>query len=142
MNSNPIKATLLPYSEVPHQTMLPLQNWLSGFEFFEFKSNPLMRVAVASNDKGAIISVCYIKIDDAFLITAMEINPKATIAEKKEASDGIDLLLEQQAQLAGVTMLFMVEGPRGNECKLVTNYTPRITSVANLQAPTQVAYEN
>jgi hypothetical protein len=135
---NSIEAKLIPYSEVPHQTMLPLNNWLSGFEF----KSPTMRVAIASNDKGAIVSVCYIKIDDSFLITAMEINPKASDAEKKEALDGIDILLEQQAQLAGVTKLLMVEGPRGNECKEVRTYAPRITSVAKLQAITQVAYVN
>jgi hypothetical protein len=81
MNNSTIKATLLPYSEAPHQTMLPLQNWLSGFEFKSLNTH----VALASNDKGVVVSMCYMKIDDAFLITAMEINPKATVEEKKEA---------------------------------------------------------
>lgn len=137
MNSAPIKTTLLPYSEVPHQTMLPLNNWLSGFEFKSLHP----RVVLASNDKGVIVAACYITIDDAFLITAMEVNPKATVEEEKEASNGIELLLEQQAQIAGVTRLLMVK-PGGNEAELVGTYTPRITSVAQLQAPTQAAYEN
>jgi len=139
MNTSTIKTTLLPYSEVPPpQTTLLLQNWLSGFEFKALT----MRVVIASNDKGAIVSVCYIKIDDAFLITVMEINQKATDEEKKEASNGIDLLLEQQAQLAGVSRLLMVESPRSNECKEVRTYHHRITSVAQLQAPTRAVYLN
>ena len=136
MNNSPIKSTLIPYSEAPHQTMLPLQNWLSGFEFKSLKTS----VALASNEKGVIVSVCYVKIDDAFLITAMEINPKATAAEKTEASNGIDILLEQQAQLARVTKLLMVTGPRGNECKEVATYIPRVTQAKELQAPTHAAY--
>lgn len=135
MNSAPIKTTLLPYSEAPHQTMLPLQNWLSGFEFKSLNTH----VVLASNDKGVVVSACYIKIDDAFLITAMEINPKATVEEKKEADDGIALLLEQQAQIAGVTQLLMVK-PGGNEAEVVATYTPRITQVKELQAPAHAAY--
>jgi hypothetical protein len=137
MNSTPIKTTLLPYSEAPHQTMVPLQNWLSGFEFKSLTP----QVALASNDKGVIVSACYIKIDDAFLITAMEVNPKATAEEKKEASNGIDLLLEQQAHLAGVTQLLMVK-PGGNEAEVVATYTPRITQVSKLQLLSHVVYVN
>lgn len=135
MNNSPIKATLLPYSEAPHH----LQNWTNGFKF---KSPTTMRVAVASNEKRAIVSVCYMKINDAFLITAMDIDPKASDYEKKEAGNGIDILLEQQAQLAGVTKLLMVESPRSNECKEVRTYTHRIASAAQLQAPTRAVYVN
>jgi hypothetical protein len=131
MNNSHIKATLIPYSEAPHLTMLPLQNWLSGFEFKTLNT----QVAVASNEKGVIVSVCYMKIDDSFLITAMEINPKASVEEKTEASNGIDMLLEQHAQRAGVTKLYMVTGPRGNECKEITTYIPRVSHVKELQAP-------
>jgi hypothetical protein len=136
MNNNPIETKLLSYSEAP--VMVPLQNWLSGFEF---KSGLNTNVAVASNDKGVIVSVCYVKIDDAFLITAMEVNPKATTAEKQEASKGIDLLLEEQAQLAGITRTFIVR-PGGNECEEVATYTPRITSVKKIITPSRAAYIN
>ena len=135
MNNNPIKATLVPYSEAPQ--MLPLQNWLSGFEFKPLNTH----VALASNEKGVIVSMCYMKIDDAFLITAMEVNQKATAAEKKEASNGIDILLEQQAQLARVTRLLMVK-PGGSEAEVVATYTPRITQVSQLQPPSPVVYVN
>jgi hypothetical protein len=135
---NNIKATLIPYSEAPHQTMLPLQNWLSGFEFKSLNTH----VAIASNEKGVIVvSVCYIKIDSYFLITAMEINPKETAEEREEAGNGIDMLLEQQAQLAGVTTLLMVK-PGSDEAEEVRTYTPRVTHSATLQAPTRVAYIN
>jgi hypothetical protein len=137
MNSSPIKATMLPYSEVPHQTMLPLQNWLSGFEF---KSNPNMHVAIASDEKETIVSVCYIKIDDAFLITAMEINPKATAEEKKQGGNAINDLLEQHAQLTGVSTLWMVS-ENGKECTPVP-FTPRIQHKEQLPVLSQVAYIN
>lgn len=132
-----ITTKLLPYTEVPHQTM-PLQNWLSGLEL---KSTALNTHAVAaSNDKGIIVvTCCYFQIDDAFLITTMKINPKATAAEKIEAGNGIDRLLEEHAQRAKVATLYLIT-PGTNECTEVRVY--KSTQVKELQAPSRVAYLN
>jgi hypothetical protein len=131
-----ITTKLLPYSETPHQTLLPLQNWLQGFEF---KSKSLMRVAVASNDKGPIASACYIRVDDSYLISTMIINPKASAEETKEACNGIDGIMREQAQLEGVTKLYLVT-PGTNECKLIDTFAPKVTQVKELQAPSHAAY--
>jgi hypothetical protein len=135
-----IEAKLIPYTEVPHKTFVPLQNWMGGFEFKSAALNT--HVAVAGNEKAdPIVSVCYMKVDDAFLITALVVNPKASAEEKNEASQGIDRLLESQAQLAGVTKLFLVK-PGANECEDIATYTPRITQVSRLQPPSPVFYIN
>jgi hypothetical protein len=135
---NSIVAKLIPYTKVPHQTFLPLQNWLSGFELSPFS----VQVAVATNEKGdPIVTVCYTKVDAAFLITALVVDPKATAAEKHEASQGIDRLLESQAQLAGVTKLFLVK-PGANECKEIATYTPRVTQPSEVKTPSRVIYLN
>jgi hypothetical protein len=129
-----IEAKAVPYHEA-HQSIL--QNWMSGFEFSHH-----MHVAVASNDKGPIVTVCYVQVDDSFLITAMGFAPKSTAAEQKDAGDAVDLFLEQQAQIAGVTKLLMVTSPSGTECKEVSIYESRITSVKSLAPPSRVAYVN
>jgi hypothetical protein len=75
---NNIKAGLLRYSEVPWQSLMPLQTWLHGFDC---NTNSL-RVAQAANEQGeAICYVCYTKIDDAFVITAVAVASGATIED-------------------------------------------------------------
>jgi len=132
-----ITAQLVPYSNVPHQTMVSLQNWLNGYDF---KSHTFVRVAQASKGEDALVFVCFVKIDDAYLITAWVINPKATEEDAHQSGDALDNLLAQYAQLEGVTKLFMLQG--GNTCTEVRIYEPRITYGQALPTITRIAYSN
>jgi len=133
---NPIKVALLSPSEVPFPSLMA---WLQGIDF----NSPNLRVAQASNDKGVIAHVYFIRVDDAFLITAIVFDPRATEADEKSGRDSIDIYLEQLAELEGVTRLFAVKSQtRGNGCELVRTYTSRATQSATLQAPTRVVYIN
>jgi hypothetical protein len=54
MHSN-IITKLLTYSELPHQTVVPLHNWLSGWEL---KSTALNAHAVAATKDNSPIVTC------------------------------------------------------------------------------------
>jgi hypothetical protein len=131
-----IEAKVVPLVEA-HTSIL--QNRMSGFRF---KAYLHMRVIQASNDKGPLVTVSYVQVDDAFLITAMGFESKSTAEEQREAGNAVNLLLEQKAQLAGVTKLLMVTNQHGTECRELRVYAPRSTSLKSLAPITRVAYRN
>jgi hypothetical protein len=114
-------------------------SWLQGIDF----NSRNLRVAQASNDKGAIRHVYFMRVDDAFLITAVVLDSKETEADDKTCGASIDMFLERLAQLEGVTRLFTVKPQTsGNGCVLVRTYTPTVTQVEALQTPSRVTYIN
>jgi hypothetical protein len=131
-----IEAKFIPLAEA-HTTVL--QNRMSGFDLGQHLN---MRVIEASNDKGPLVTVSYVQVDDAFLITAMGFDSKSTAEEQRRAGNAVDLLLEQQAQLAGVTKLLMVTDQRGTECRELRVYASQSASVKSLAPIARVAYSN
>jgi hypothetical protein len=131
-----IEAKFVPLAEA-HTTVL--QNRMGGFEF---GSHLNMRVIVASNDKGPLVTVSYVQVDDVFLITAMGYDSTSTAEEQRQAANAVDLLLEQQAQLAGVTKLLMLTDQSGTECRELRTYTSQSPSVKSLAPIARAAYSN
>jgi hypothetical protein len=136
MNNN-IKATLLPNSEVPLQPGLQDHTWFRGFDF----NTTGIRFAQATNENGVICYVRFVTTDDVILITDFSVNSQATTEEVKQAGDAIDLLLEDEANIAGVSRLLLIK-PGSSECIEVRTYTQRITHLPKLSTPSHVAYIN
>ena len=126
-----IKVDLISLSKAPTPSLM---SWLQGFDA------RYLRVAKASNEKGPMLYVYFVRVDDAYLITSVVFDPRTKKGDEKPAGDAVDIFLEQLAQIEGVTRLFMCKS--GDECALINTFPTRITSVSKLQAPAHAVYLN